>query len=90
MNDLIGGQVDMGCEQATTATRPVQSKRIKGYAVTTKARLQSLPDLPTADEAGLKGFASASGTASMRRRARRRRSCRSSPPRCKARSRTRT
>ena len=57
MNDLIGRQVDIGCEQATTATPPIQGKRIKGYAVTTKARLQSLADLPTADEAGLKGFA---------------------------------
>jgi tripartite-type tricarboxylate transporter receptor subunit TctC len=57
MNDLIGGQVDVGCEQATTGTPPIQTKRIKGYAVTTKTRLQSLPDLPTADEAGLKGFA---------------------------------
>ena len=57
MNDLIGRQVDIGCEQATTATPAIQSKRVKGYAVTTKARLQSLPDLPTADEAGLKGFA---------------------------------
>jgi len=56
MNDLVGRQVDVGCEQATTATSVVQSKRIKGYAVTTKTRLQSLPDLPTADEAGLKGF----------------------------------
>jgi tripartite-type tricarboxylate transporter receptor subunit TctC len=57
MNDLIGRQVDVGCEQATTATPPVQAKRIKGFAVTTTARLQSLPDLPTADEGGLKGFA---------------------------------
>jgi tripartite-type tricarboxylate transporter receptor subunit TctC len=57
MNDMIGGQVDIGCEQATTATPPIQGKRIKGFAVTTKARLQSLPDLPTADEGGLKGFA---------------------------------
>ena len=57
MNDLIGRQVDIGCEQATTATPAIQSKRVKGYAVTTKARLQSLPDVPTADEAGLKGFA---------------------------------
>jgi tripartite-type tricarboxylate transporter receptor subunit TctC len=56
MNDLIGRQVDMGCEQATTATPVVQTKRVKGYAVTTNARLQSLPDLPTADEGGLKGF----------------------------------
>jgi tripartite-type tricarboxylate transporter receptor subunit TctC len=57
MNDLIGGQVDIGCEQATTATPAIQGKRIRGHAVTTKARLRSLPDLPTADEAGLKGFA---------------------------------
>src|SRR5262245_23504032 len=57
MNDLIGRQVDMGCEQATTGVPPIQSKRIKGYAVTTSARLQSLPELPTADEAGLKGCA---------------------------------
>ncbi len=56
MNDLIGGQVDSGCEQATTGTPPIQSKRVKGYAVTTPSRLQSLPDLPTADEGGLKGF----------------------------------
>ncbi len=57
MNDMIGRQVDVGCEQATAATPPVQAKRIKGFAVTTTARLQSLPDLPTADEGGLKGFA---------------------------------
>ncbi|MPZ37395.1 MAG: tripartite tricarboxylate transporter substrate binding protein BugD [Rhizobiales bacterium] len=57
MNDLIGGQVDIGCEQATTGTPPIRSKRVKGYAVTTMSRLQSLPDLPTANEAGLKGFA---------------------------------
>jgi tripartite-type tricarboxylate transporter receptor subunit TctC len=56
MNDLIGRQVDVGCEQATTGVPPIQSKRIKGYAVTTTSRLKSLPDLPTADEAGLKGF----------------------------------
>jgi tripartite-type tricarboxylate transporter receptor subunit TctC len=56
MNDLIGRQVDVGCEQATAATPPIQGKRIKGYAVTTTARLPSLPDLPTANEAGLKGF----------------------------------
>lgn len=57
MNDLIGRQVDVGCEQATTGMPPIQSKRIKGYAVTTMSRLKSMPDLPTADEAGLKGFA---------------------------------
>lgn len=56
MNDLIGKQIDLGCEQATTATEPVKSKLVKAYAVTTKTRLASLPELPTADEAGLNGF----------------------------------
>ncbi len=56
MNDLIGKQIDMSCDQATNTTGPILDKRVKGYAVTTKARLKSLPDLPTADEAGLKGF----------------------------------
>jgi tripartite-type tricarboxylate transporter receptor subunit TctC len=56
MNNLISKHIDFGCEQATTATEPIKGKLIKAYAVTTKTRLQSLPDLPTADEAGLKGF----------------------------------
>jgi putative tricarboxylic transport membrane protein len=56
LNDLLGGQVDLGCEQATTSTGPISAKRVKAYAVTTKMRLKSLPELPTADEAGLKGF----------------------------------
>jgi len=56
MNDLIGKQVDMTCDQATNTTGPILSKQVKAYAITTKSRLNSLPDLPTADEAGLKGF----------------------------------
>jgi putative tricarboxylic transport membrane protein len=56
LNDLLGRQVDLACEQATTSTGPIAAKRVKAYAVTTRTRLKSLPDLPTADEAGLKGF----------------------------------
>ena len=56
MNDLIGKQIDLACDQATNTTGPILGKQVKGYAVTTKARLKALPDLPTADEAGLKGF----------------------------------
>jgi tripartite-type tricarboxylate transporter receptor subunit TctC len=56
LNDLLGRQVDLACEQATTSTGPIAGKRVKAYAVTTRTRLKSLPDLPTADEAGLKGF----------------------------------
>lgn len=56
MNDLVGKQIDMSCDQATNTTNPILSKQVKAYAVTTKTRLKSLPDVPTADEAGLKGF----------------------------------
>lgn len=56
LNDLLGGQVDLACEQATISTGPISGNRVKPYAVTTRKRLKSLPDLPTAEEAGLKGF----------------------------------
>jgi tripartite-type tricarboxylate transporter receptor subunit TctC len=56
MNDLLGRQIDLTCNQATNTTGPIMSKQVKAYAITTKERLKSLPDLPTADEAGLKGF----------------------------------
>lgn len=56
MNDLRGKQVDMTCDQATATTSHIKAKAIKAYAVTTKTRIADLPDLPTADEAGLKGF----------------------------------
>jgi tripartite-type tricarboxylate transporter receptor subunit TctC len=46
----------MTCDQATNTTGPISGGQVKAYAVTTRARLKSLPNLPTADEAGLKGF----------------------------------
>lgn len=56
MNDLIAKQIDMTCDQTTNTTGPIAGKLVKSYAITTKTRLSSMPDLPTADEAGLKGF----------------------------------
>ncbi|WP_454622345.1 tripartite tricarboxylate transporter substrate-binding protein [Bradyrhizobium cenepequi] len=56
MNDLIAKQIDLSCDQTTNTTGPIASKLIKSYAITTKTRLASMPDLPTADESGLKGF----------------------------------
>jgi tripartite-type tricarboxylate transporter receptor subunit TctC len=56
MTDLLGGQIDVMCDQTTNTTNQIKNGKIKGYAVTTKARLAVLPDLPTLDEAGLKGF----------------------------------
>ncbi|MFC7395714.1 tripartite tricarboxylate transporter substrate-binding protein [Chelatococcus sp. GCM10030263] len=56
MNDLMGGQVDLLCDQSTTAVPQVEGKTVKGFAVTSKDRLPVLKDLPTLQEAGLKDF----------------------------------
>jgi tripartite-type tricarboxylate transporter receptor subunit TctC len=56
MNDLVGGQVDFMCDQTTNTVPQIRSGNIKVYGVTTIARLPSLPDVPTLDEQGLKGF----------------------------------
>lgn len=56
MNDLIGGQVDFLCDQTVNTVPNVLGGTIKGYAVTTPARLPSLPNIPTAVEMGMKGF----------------------------------
>ena len=55
MNDLIGGQVDVMCDQTTTTTGWIKAGKVKAYGVTSKRRVASLPDLPTLDEQGLKG-----------------------------------
>jgi tripartite-type tricarboxylate transporter receptor subunit TctC len=56
MTDLIGGHVDFMCDQTTNTTQQIKGGKVKAYAVTTKNRVASLPDLPTFDESGLKGF----------------------------------
>lgn len=56
MNDLLGGQVDIMCDQTTNTTSQIKSGKIKAYAVTTKTKVASLPELPTANEAGLPNF----------------------------------
>jgi tripartite-type tricarboxylate transporter receptor subunit TctC len=56
MNDLVGGQVDFMCDQAVNVVSNVTGGTIKGYAVTSLVKAPALPTLPTADEAGLKGF----------------------------------
>jgi len=56
MTDLMGGQVDFLCDQTTNTTPQIKGGKVKAYAVTTKKRVPSLPDLPTMEESGLKGF----------------------------------
>ena len=56
MNDLLGGQVDFMCDQTTNTTSQIKGGKIKAYAVTTKTKVPSLPELPTLDSAGVPGF----------------------------------
>lgn len=58
MNDLLGGQVDLMCDQTTNTSGQIEAGKVKAYAVMSSKRLTSgaLAKLPTADESGLKGF----------------------------------
>ena len=58
ITDLIGGQIDLLCDQTTNTTSQIEGKKVKAYAVTTAKRLTTpaLKDLPTLAESGLKDF----------------------------------
>jgi putative tricarboxylic transport membrane protein len=56
MNDLLGGQVDFMCDQTTNTTSQIKGGKVKAYGVTSLKRVPSLPDIPTLNEQGLKGF----------------------------------
>ena len=58
MTDLIGGQIDLMCDQTTNTSSQIEAKKVNAYAVTTSKRLTTpaLKDLPTLQESGLKGF----------------------------------
>ena len=56
LTDLMGGQVNFMCDQTTNTTPQIKGGKVKAYAVTTKQRLKTMPDVPTVDESGLKGF----------------------------------
>lgn len=56
LTDLMGGQVDVLCDQTSGTVPSVKAGRIKAYAAAGKARLAQLPDLPAISEAGVQGF----------------------------------
>ena len=56
MNDLLGGQVDLLCDQTTQTVPMIKENRVKVFGVTSATRLATLPNVPTLDEQGLKGF----------------------------------
>ncbi len=58
MNDLLGGQVDLMCDQTTNTTAQIEAKKVKAFGVTSPKRLTTaaLKDIPTLQEVGLKDF----------------------------------
>jgi len=58
MNDILGGQVDIMCDQTTNTTAQIEGGKVKAFAVTTSKPLTTpaLSKLPTLDSQGLKGF----------------------------------
>jgi tripartite-type tricarboxylate transporter receptor subunit TctC len=56
--DLLGGQIDLLCDQTTNTTSQIEAQKVKPYAVTTLKRLTTpaLKGIPTMDESGLKNF----------------------------------
>ena len=56
MNDLLGKQVDILCDQTTNTSQHIKAGTVKAYAVTSKERVPTLPDLPTMHESGYENF----------------------------------
>jgi tripartite-type tricarboxylate transporter receptor subunit TctC len=55
-SDLLGGQITMSFDTVTPVLQHIKSGKLRALAVTTAKRSSALPDVPTLDEAGLKGF----------------------------------
>jgi len=56
LTDLLGGQVDLLCDQTTQTIPYIKDGRVKAYGTTTMKRLPAIPNVPTLNEEGLKGF----------------------------------
>jgi tripartite-type tricarboxylate transporter receptor subunit TctC len=56
MNDLVAGQIDLIIDQTSNSIGQVRAGNIRAYAISADKRIESAPDIPTADEAGLPGF----------------------------------
>ena len=56
MTDLVAGQIDLIVDQTSNSISQVRAGTIRAYAVTDTNRVESAPDIPTTDEAGLAGF----------------------------------
>jgi tripartite-type tricarboxylate transporter receptor subunit TctC len=56
LNDLMGGQIDGVCDAAVSAAPAIEGKKVRGLVISSPSRLRTIPDVPTATEAGLPAF----------------------------------
>ncbi|OYX84263.1 MAG: hypothetical protein B7Y84_17145 [Azorhizobium sp. 32-67-21] len=56
MLDLVGKRIDLMCDQSTNTVNQIKAGDIKAYGVASRQRIPVLPDVPTLDQSGLKGF----------------------------------
>ncbi|WP_426442952.1 tripartite tricarboxylate transporter substrate binding protein BugD [Bradyrhizobium genosp. P] len=56
LNDLVAGQIDIIIDQTSNSINQVRGGNIRAYAVTDSKRVETAPEIPTVDEAGLPGF----------------------------------
>jgi tripartite-type tricarboxylate transporter receptor subunit TctC len=56
MNDLVAGQIDLIIDQTSNSINQVRAGTIRAYAIADDKRVESAPNIPTTDEAGLPGF----------------------------------
>jgi tripartite-type tricarboxylate transporter receptor subunit TctC len=60
VTDLVAGQIDYAFEPASVLLSHIHDSTLRPLAVTSLTRLPQIPDVPTLDESGLKGFSSVS------------------------------
>jgi tripartite-type tricarboxylate transporter receptor subunit TctC len=70
-NEVISGRIDLGVNNLPSVIGLVRAGELRALAVTGPRRSPALPDVPTADEAGVPGFEATRGSACRCRRARR-------------------
>jgi tripartite-type tricarboxylate transporter receptor subunit TctC len=56
LNDLVASQIDLIVDQTSNSINQIRAGTIRAYAVTAEKRVDTAPDIPTTDEAGLPGF----------------------------------
>lgn len=63
LNDVVAGQIEVLFNNAIATVPFIKSGRLRALAVTSLKRMQALPELPTLDEAGIKGYDNSSWSA---------------------------